>query len=207
MAPDQIIIGLAGTDGPQDVVNDLDLLPQTIGDWSDATGIPVNAEVRQTVSTAGFLAHAGLAYHGVEHTLYTQFGITISSAERPVWIAAHSLGGAAAQLMQFTVPYFTSRCFSFGAPRIIRSGCYLPNRLRCAVRRATDPVIYAPRWHVHPPAEVLYVRYVGSVRRHMPWRYRVAALAYASIAWLFGRRAISHGHAMSRYEQDLSPLR
>ncbi|WP_461522164.1 lipase family protein [Porticoccus sp.] len=142
----------------------------------------------------------------------------IGEDSRPIWVAGHSLGGAAAQILQCTQLYAASRVYTYGAPRVFRG--YVPEALRVSVRRITDPVVYGPFGFNHPSSDTIWVRYPGSVRSQIPLRLKPLAAAYRTAVWSRGliqtalaslgvpvRPTLADGHSMHRYRRDLYPLR
>jgi len=210
---ERICIGLAGTDDKDDARNDYDFFNQTLGDWSSASDFAVAPGLADTSSTAGFLAYAALCYGGIETTL-----ADLESDNRRVWIAGHSLGGAAAQILQCTLRYSGCRVYTYGSPRVFRGR--VPEEIRVSVRRITDPVVYGPFGYYHPSSDTIWVRYPGSVRTQLPWKYKPIAAAYRAAVWSKGlvqaglaslgvpvRPTLADGHSMTRYRADLWPLR
>lgn len=208
-----IVIGVAGSDDRDDVRNGYDLLNQTLGDWSDATDIALVKNVANTSSTAGFLAYASLCYGGIESAI-----TDLEEDNRTIWLAGHSLGGAAVQILQCTKRFEGARAYVYGAPRVFRG--HVPEAIRIAVRRVTDPVIYGPVRYSHASCDTIWVRYPGSVRTAIPLKLQPYAYAYRAYVWTKGiiqvalsslgvpvRPTLTDGHSMGRYRADLWNLR
>lgn len=205
----KVYLGFAGTNDHSDVVNDLDITPASLTDLHEIYGIPTIKGLEGCYSTSGFIAHAAMAYLGVVNRIGVQLA-------EEVWLCGHSLGGAVAQIIQLTSEFENSRCVTFGAPKVFRGR--IPEQLRTSIRRITDPVIYAPPMYKHPAADVLYVRYSGSLRRELPaWAVPITYW-YTGLSW--ARRILQYvlskagvpisplpsGHSMVRYRTDLIPL-
>ncbi len=208
---ERIVIAIAGTNDRLDRVNDIDILEQDFGDWSQAWSIPIHDDVRNTSSTAGFLAYSGLCYAGIDDKI-------TNHDSRTVWIAGHSLGGAAAQVLQCTKRFEGCRVCVYGCPRVFRGNA--PEQIRVSVRRITDPVVYGPSRFAHASCETFWVRYPGGVRSKIPVRYKPLAVAYKTLVWTKGlaqsllmslgvpiRSTFYAGHSMIRYKSDLWSLR
>jgi len=213
---DNVCIGVAGTNDHGDLRNDVDLFAQGLSDWGSATGIRVASDSFQCRSTAGFLAYTALVYAGIKFSL-TSLDIKMQDS-RTVWLAGHSLGGAAVQLLQCTDDFEDSRAFVYGCPRAFKG--HWPTRQRVSVRRLTDPVTYFPRTYQHARAHTLFVNYPGSVRNTIPPRFYPAATALTAAAWAKNlvapvlrrlgvplKGSLVSGHSMSRYKSNLWALR
>jgi hypothetical protein len=199
-----LVIAISGTDSADDIKNDADVLSQDVQGWSNAVGIPV-IKTTGVQSSAGFLAYAALA--GAELGSW----IPADLSEWDVYLTGHSLGGAAALILQLTTKLQSASCFTFGCPKVFRGD--VPERIRVSVRRAADPVVHVPPTYDHPSASVLWVRYAGSVRSKLPaWLkpvawvaslYAVASLAAKAIGLPFRP---TKAHAIDKYAADLEPL-
>lgn len=216
---DLVCIGVAGTDGGWDFRASADLVDQSLRDWGQATAIPVSGSAGGAVSSAGFLGYTALCYVALEAALDDLRGTKLVDLHGPVWLAGHSLGGAAVQLLQCTQAFEASHAYLYGSPRVFRPAPHdLPERLRVSIRRVTDPVTYVPRRHVHAPAETLYVRYPGSIRAEIPIALQPIVAVYTGLAWTqslmngalrqFGlpTRQFFSSHSMAKYRNDLRPF-
>ena len=195
-------VGIAGTNDPDDWRHNRDLEPQYLSEWSETYGIDLSPGAGRAISSKGFLAHAALALKGLDFACFEG---------KRVWIGAHSLGGAVANVLQTVDCLSHARAFTYGAPRSFRG--LAPLAQRVAIQYPLDPVIHVPRTYNFPRQETFYARYQGSFSKKRTMRGRVfnmlgairAVLKRGSLSWAFEQA--KRNHSMEKYRQDLYPLR
>lgn len=200
---DNIVIAICGTNDPEDVLNDLDPVQRDVRDICRDVGIRPGGNGRTRVRL-GFAAFALSLRQGLEKYFRKGPGI----ADRTVWLAGHSLGGAAVSLLPYFWPLLAGedvRIVTFGAPRAIGRGKHETTYNLLGVERVFDTVCWFPRLrNKHPRRRVLYLRYRGSVAGQLTWLAWFVRLAwYASC-----RRPLAQGareHAIVWYSWELEP--
>ncbi len=197
-----IFIGIAGSNDAQGWRQNRDLEPRNLEEWGDVHGIKLSPGVGDTTTSFGFAVHARLAYRGL---------VFAELEGRRVWIGAHSLGGAVANILQATDRFSHARAYTYGAPRAFRGR--VPMAKRAAVKYALDPIVHVPRSYYPPKQPTFYVRYPGSVTTRRTVRFTVlsylgalrAILQRGSISWAI--EAARKNHSMRKYELSLESLR
>ena len=212
-----LIIAIAGTDDEQDMMMNVSVSPREMGDWSFAAGIPISRDSQKVTSTVGFLDYAANAYEGIASALRRhQYD---PNKMKRVTLVGHSLGGAAAYLLQHTKCFEEAEAVAFGSPRPFKRGSLIPSRLRFRAWRHTDLIPYVPLSCVHPDAVQFIVSGKGRVpQTKIHWQQTPAVLAQCVIAWgwgvlsainnLLGRHPDFHalfaGHSMNEYRESLT---
>jgi len=212
-----LIISIAGTDERSDIFHDVNTFPRKMSEWGEKAGICISEDAVDVVSTEGFLDYAASCYFGVTERLAAD-GIDLSEVAS-ITIVGHSLGGAAAYLLQLTKLFESSRVYVFGCPRTFkRSKTKVPDRVRFSCWRIVDPVPYLPLSCHHPSAQVIIVpAYSGAVPRTRiaPGSIPIVVI-YVAFMWIYGvyvalcnlcgssaNVAAFRAHRMSEYANNL----
>lgn len=200
-----LTVAISGTNEPADFVNDGDVLSQTLMDWSAAHGIQLAEDARQMEvrATSGFLAYTSLVHAGVMQKLADE-GIEIERFPS-LFVTGHSLGGAAATLLQLTHPFGTSHAFTFGAPKCFRLLSKRPMRMGQRIVSLFDVWPHLPPQCKHPQFGTLYLLNRSARRTTIPFMYMPIYLCLAvsgMLARLLGLRR--SGHSMEVYAQTLA---
>lgn len=202
-----VCIGVATQASLTEVVSGTDT-SELLGNWSEATGIPVPSDANQAVTLARFLARTRSTYMGVERALHEHFCLNLAELSKPMWMAGHHLGGAIVQLLQCTTLFSHARAFAFGSPKVFEKNTIPPARLRVRVSRLSDPAPHLPAGYGHASAETLYASHPGCVTTSIPWLGGPIAVIQAVSRWL-GKSVECEltGHSVAHYVTDLRPLR
>lgn len=178
-----LLIGIAGTNDSIDLYQDVNVRPRNLYDWSFMADIPLCKDARDVVSTVGFLDYAAFCYIGITRAI-NEMGID-RAAIRGIVLSGHSLGAAAAQLLQMTPRFESAEAHLYGSPKVWKRGSRVPERLRTHAWQVTDLVTYAPISCKHATCQNLIVT-GGVPHSRIPFsRIPVMALL-AAFVWVTG---------------------
>jgi len=209
-------IAIAGTDDRSDVLHDVNTLPRVFSEWGQQSGVCVSDDAVDVVSTEGFMDYTASCSEAILAKV-DAIGLKWSSVTS-MTIVGHSLGGAAAYLLQLTKPFEASRTYTFGCPKTFKRGCRVPDRIRFACWHLSDPVVYLPLSCCHPKSQSVIVSRSSGImpRTSRAFGARVFVIAYVVATWLYsvyaavcriwgGKPKVTavHAHLMATYAKSL----
>ena len=200
------IIAIAGSNDTYDWRHNFDFWPTSISEFKRSRGLP--AEGSSTCGThTGFLTHAAQAAKCLRPIFDSCH--TPLEREHRSYICGHSLGGAAAILLPHMMSLKPRLIATYGSPRVFSWDSKPPGYETMRIVQQCDCVPSYPRlMYRHPPSEVRYIRYEGSVKsvRHAPtWLARLCRMAFY-VSTGNPLEAAKVEHSMSGYNRDLRAL-
>lgn len=192
----QAIVAIAGTNERSDLRVDADVRPTTVAERRRVHGL-------QRKWDGETIVHHGFA----DHAIFIRSALMSipELKDRQIWIAAHSLGGAAAALLPFFLAADYAAIHTFGSPKpIAKDSPTDPNFGVLRWRRPADIIPLLPAIGFRQPTSTeRFIRYRGSVSDSLQWyELAIAAATYGIRRLWSGRR----DHSAASYDFDLHDL-